>query len=443
MKILEISVENYKKLKVFYKKLNGDNLIIAGDTKQGKTTAVNVVWDIIEKVSDPLSHGEKKGFLQVKLGDSQKTILAKREFTEKSNIIKITTSDCETLTANEFKTFFSNLAKNPHKIMDLKPLEKTELLLDCVELPGNVNLGEMDEKREGFSQNRLYYTRLLKEKKEKTKIIPEKVKPIDISLKAKELDEIRQHNNKFDRAQEKLNRYEKDKENCNDNMKFYMNEIKELKAKIEKIKEEAIVIENNILICNRSIEEGQIWLNDKENQKKSLENIKKEIEDSNEINEKYIIWNQYKKDLKELEEVKTEYDNLNLIIKNIDEDKRKVLKEAKWPLPELSIIDNKIYYNNFLLDNLGTSEQLLICISLAAVLAKKSKVHAVCIDGIESMSKDDFKKSIEILNFHGVQALSTRVDRNNQIEDNEIMIVDGVFNEEVKNEINKKIDCSC
>ena len=41
LKIIEIVIENYKKIKAFYKRLDGQNMEVAGAPGQGKTTAIS------------------------------------------------------------------------------------------------------------------------------------------------------------------------------------------------------------------------------------------------------------------------------------------------------------------------------------------------------------------------------------------------------------------
>ena len=75
MKIISIAINNTRKIKAFFLRLDGNNMHIAGPTGTGKTTATNVLFEAFSKKADSLTHGEKKGSLVIRLGNSIKTLI--------------------------------------------------------------------------------------------------------------------------------------------------------------------------------------------------------------------------------------------------------------------------------------------------------------------------------------------------------------------------------
>jgi len=145
VKILKIEIENYKKIKIFEVELGGKNLALSGDTGAGKTTAISALWDIIRNVGDPLRHGEQKGRIKITLGDTKKKVFCEKKFTPKTQATIIITSEGEKISVKDFRDWFSQLGTNPHKFLELPTKEQTEILLNSVELPDNINLEELNQ----------------------------------------------------------------------------------------------------------------------------------------------------------------------------------------------------------------------------------------------------------------------------------------------------------
>jgi len=68
---------------------------------------------------------------------------------------------------------------------------------------------------------------------------------------------------------------------------------------------------------------------------------------------------------------------------------------------------------------------MLICGAIAAASIHESPLRVVRLDGVESMSQEDFKKLAELFNKWDVQVLSSRVSRGGDLGDGELEIVDG------------------
>ena len=160
--------------------------------------------------------------------------------------------------------------------------------------------------------------------------------------------------------------------------------------------------------------------------KKDTCEIELKIKQAEENNNLEYQYNQWRKRKNEYDFAKREYDNLDMAVKEIDGKKKKAVSEAKWPLKNISVENGHIVYGGCLLSNCGTSKQLLVCGAIAANGFKENELKVVRLDGIESMSKEDFEVLVKIFNEKGVQVLSSRVSRDN-IEENEITIEEGVF----------------
>ena len=143
-------------------------------------------------------------------------------------------------------------------------------------------------------------------------------------------------------------------------------------------------------------------------------------------NEKAAAYAAHMKSVDDYQDKKIEHEEISEQIKALKEKKKAALEDAKWPIEGLSVDDNKVYYNDCLLENLGESEQMLVCCALAKKDIMANPLRVVRLDGIESMSKEHFEQLTAMFNGDGIQVLSTRVARA-EVEPGEIQIVDGSY----------------
>jgi ABC-type uncharacterized transport system ATPase subunit len=84
VKIFSLEATNYRKLAAFHLILDGRNLKVAGTTGQGKTTAVSLLWEILETVGDPINNAGKepgaKALVRVVFGTPERRYIAERKY---------------------------------------------------------------------------------------------------------------------------------------------------------------------------------------------------------------------------------------------------------------------------------------------------------------------------------------------------------------------------
>ena len=134
MKIVKLDITNTRKIKAFSMELDGNNLLVAGDVSEGKTTVINALWEIISKKGDSITHGENKGRIKIKLSDGTRSIIAERVTTKKTSTLRLIDEDGENLSASDFKSMISDLSVNPHQIIHLKGEEQVKTLLKAAEV---------------------------------------------------------------------------------------------------------------------------------------------------------------------------------------------------------------------------------------------------------------------------------------------------------------------
>ncbi len=406
MKIIELEISNTRGVKAFHRHLNGEHMEVAGNTGTGKTTAVNALWDIIEKAPDSLTHGAKSGQVKVRVGDSQRWILAQRNATPKTSTVRIFDNNGDSITPKQFKDMLSSLAVNPHKIMDMKPKEQTEALLNAAEL--DIDLGAVDASIARLEEDRLEASRRVDRCSPGEE--PEKVERVNSADIIAELDAANEDNAVTEQWREDLEieKQHRDK----------------LLAKIRDTKELLAELEEQHASCIANIDEFHRDLSCRVIIDTSP--IKQRRADCDDINRKAVAYELWQTRSAEHAKAKEYHTDIDRQIKAEREARDTAMERAKWPIEGLSISDGNVTYNGILMQNLGQSEQMLVCVALSLADIERHPVHVVRLDGVESMSKADFSALVAMCDERGIQVLSTRVARGDT-EPQEIVIVDGQY----------------
>ena len=406
MKIIALDINNTRKIKAFHLKLDGDNLHIAGKVAEGKTTAISALWDILDKRGDTITHGKRKSAIRIELSDGSKTIMAERVTTPKTSKVTLTDEKGGSISIKDFKKMISDLSVNPHKITSMKPTEQVQTLLSAANVP--VDIEALDKEITNLEILRLAAHRDMNTLNPGEE--PERIEKVSVSELLESKAEAEERNAENERKREKLAA-------LGDHNNNLIATIDRLEKELKEAQESSNNALNSILkgteVCNALIDDN-------------VEAIVHEIESAEETNEKAIAHIQWSERAEKHTESQEEHEKYESDIKAKKEEKKDALEHAEWPLEGLSIEDGHIMYDGCLMENLGESEQMLVCSALAMKDIKAHPLKIVRLDGIESMGKEHFEQLIKLFNDEDIQVLSTRVSRGDT-EPGEIVIVDGEY----------------
>jgi len=416
MRILQIQIENERAIKVFNIRLNGENLEVAGDVGEGKTTAINALWDILEKRGDSLRHGEKKGLVRVKLGAGDKKIIATRKMTNKTSTISLIDEDGDSVSMSDFKKMLSALSVNPHKIIELRGKERVAVLLTAADM-GDFDLEAVDEEIAAAEHERLFSKRAV-DRSDPGEDAPTEVERVDVGELIIERDKKTGQNERVQRAKNSiaiLIGQRADAEKNESIMAKRVDELLEEQQHYSDVREE----------LTKRIENGEAMV-ESEVIHDDIDALDEQIKSAQATNDSARDYENWKSDSDAHEKAKADHAELDKRVRKLQASKKSALDNAAWPIDGLSIADGDVLYNGMLLENLGESEQILVCAALAIADIKSHEFKVVRIDGVESMGAKDFLALQNLFNGHGIQVLSTRVSRG-EVSDGEIVITDGVY----------------
>lgn len=378
MKIKVLRVTNLKKVKHVEIAPVDNVIVIAGKNASGKTSVLDAIyWGMTGKkgmkgVSKPIREGEKEAEIVLELDN----FIVERRFKD-NKTMELVVIDKEygiepKSPQSILDNFIGELSLDPLEFTLLNPKEQRDLLLKALGL--KEELEKIDEKKKYLYDKRTIigrdvktYEGQLKGLESPEKDLPKKI--ISISDLSKKLEKIKDYNDELER----------DKKNLEETLKA----IENYKTKIEELE----------TLLNKE-EDKEFWIREKIKGKKpkDLNVIREKIEKAESINEKIREAGKYKAISDIIVGRKYEVKKLTGEISNFDKSKLKLLKSKKMPIKGLSIDEEGVNYNNIPFNQLASSEQLKVSISMAMAMNPKLRVIRIT-DG--SLLDDDNMKVIE------------------------------------------------
>ena len=411
MKILSVDVVNFKKIEALHLELDGQNLRVAGTTGQGKTTAISSLWDILETVGDPIRHESArpgvKASVRLVIGDAGSRWIAERTYTAGTTKISIKSEDGKnSATAKEFRSWVSSLAKNPHKLLELGPQDQTAALLQAARFPVGLDLDALDRKRATAHERREEARKDVQRLGAEVGIRPREVARVNLQETLGRLQEL-----KADQTNATASRDGRARE-----LAQVDQEIEDAAARLEALRLRRVQVAELLA-------ELEAWIRDNVDPAE-ISRLEEDLARCEEINREAETFEAWTKANAKLEASRATFQEQDQVVRGVEEDKRKALESVEWPVPGLSIEEGEIRFHGVPLVQCGNSEQLLVCGALAAHQIAQSRLRVVRLDGIESMSSEDFAALEAIFQAHDVQVLASRVTRGD-LEDGELLIHEG------------------
>lgn len=401
MKVESLELVNYKKITSLLLSPKGDNVQVTGSTGQGKTTVISALWEAMEMVGEPIKTGTNKAIIKLTISDGKKKVFAERVFTAKTKKITIVDSEGKTISVAEFKTWFSDLGVNPQKLLNLGPTEFMGKVLQCVKFEDpDFNLGELEYSIKEAESTRSTLNSIAKSLSDSLPEKPEQVEHVSVTDLLADLE----------KEKEAYRLYETRKKMVEDKEKRF----EEVEAQISLLRQEKAellkVIPPAKAWCSKQVfhiqEKNEALLNASENNEKST---------------KYESWMTKEAEAKE---AKTKAEKAVKTLEELRSKRKEALGTAIWPVPNMAFEDGVVYYNNVPFQQAGDSEKMMVTGILAAHEIKNKKLKVVRMDGIESMSPENFDTLQKYYNKHGIQVWSSRVAWG-EVMQGELVIEDG------------------
>lgn len=385
MEIIELQIENIRKIVAVSINPKGSSTLITGKNSQGKTTVLDSIQMLLESgktFGDSIQHGKDMGKISAGIGnDGEVKYKVEKKILKGRNILTVKSVDGGEYGQKFLDGLIGNLAFDPLEFANLKPKDQNETLRKLI----NIDFSLLDQQKAEHYEDRTEIGREIRRLEAQISSFIEDYEDVpdeEISLltlhnsieheKAKEAGQI-ENIGRIMRAQE--------------NIKINKEEILDLKDAIKKLEEN--IIDDETLIKDLETLNSEITFNyvDLEKQLENADEINRKVREKQKLN---VIQNELKKNKQDHEE-KTAH------IKTIENQKNMELKNAEMPIPGLSVTDDNVIYNGNVFSELSSAEKLKISLAIAMKMNPKLKIILIrdgslldsgSLELVEEMAKD-------------------------------------------------------
>lgn len=400
IKINKLEIENVKRIKAVKVEPTYNGLtIIGGNNRQGKTSVLDsIAWALGGNQFRP-SKAQREDSL---IPPALHVVLSNGLVVErkgKNSDLKVTDPKGNKGGQQLLNEFVEQLALDLPKFMNASGSEKARTLLNIIGVGDRLTelekeekelyqkrlaIGQIAEQKEKFAKEQVFYPDAPREIVSATELI-------------RKQQDILAQNGENQRKRENLHYLEQQYQSVNEQISSLLQKQKQL--------------ENDLKTARMSAEN----LTDQ-----STEELKRSIEDIEEINRKVRANLDKDKAEEDAREYKNQYAALTEKITDVRKQKMDLLAHAELPLPELMVEDGELIYKGQKWDNISGSEQLIVATAIVRKL--NPKCGFVLLDKLEQMDINTLNEFGKWLEQEGLQAIATRVSTGDECS---IIIEDG------------------
>lgn len=397
MKIINLSIENVKKIKAIDISPDSNTILITGGNEAGKSTVLDSIFMALTgKISeDPISHGKDKGVIVVDMGD----YVVKRTLTKKRNTLEVTSQDGSVFKSPQklLDGIIGNISFDPLEFGKLNAKEQKDTLLKLI----GVDLDKYDEDEKKIYDERTIINRDVKTLEGKlknytgdyTKVDDKEIKIVDLVKKiADEKEKERRYNEIYDMIIMNKERVVE----CQKHIDEFVIKIQEKQSLINEYNKESIKMEKESDVIEFDYIDLEIQLNEVDEinllvrGKKEQELIQTELEEK-------------------LEESLFKTDAIGAIINK----KKDLLKDADMPIYGLSVSDDGVLFNGCAFSELSTAESLKV--SLAIAMKMNPTLKVILVKSGNDLDPDNLKTIQEMVKAENYQLWLEKVDITGEI----------------------------
>lgn len=377
LRIVQLTVENVKRVQAVTITPNGNTVIIGGDNKQGKSSTLDSIAYALgggklipEK---PIRNGAKHARIEVDLGE----FVVERKFTKTGSTLTVTPKDGPKFPSPQavLDKLIGKLSFDPLAFLDMEPKKQ---LLTLKELVG-INFDDLDKKREQLYEERSLINRDIKNLDGQIEGIPEHADipdaPVLVDTLLVQIEEAEQHNAKATQLAVAKTDAEREVERCQNEIANREKAIEELRQRAISMKEEqaqltATMSDYAARAASLSGEIGAF-------ESKDTSSLKEAIKNAEETNRKIRDKEAHKTLTKQLRAKNADAMKLTLAIEGIDGEKEARLAEAKFPVQGLSFGEDGVLLNSLPLEQASSREQIETSVGISFATSGGLKIALV------------------------------------------------------------------
>lgn len=346
MKIISLEAENVKHLRVVQIKPDGSLVVVGGDNAAGKSCVLDSIEYALGGAdsipSEPIRKGQKRARVVLDLGD----IIVTRTFTGKGTNLTVKNKDGATFKSPQtmLTELVGELAFDPLEFSKMGTKRQAEVLKQLV----GIDFDQKNADRKKLFDERTEVNRDgkdLRSRVDGTKHhddVPDSL----ISLKQLTVEHEKAYRNNATVSAAKMSLSNDEKE-------------------LEKLEQQVKILRRKISDQRKELSSVEVM---------DIKAISLMMEEAEAINNKVRENEEYDKLSKQLTELRSKSQKLTNQIEMIDEDKEKVLANAKFPVDGLAIDDDGVTFKDIPFDQCASAEQIRVSVAIGLAMNPKLRI---------------------------------------------------------------------
>ena len=421
MRVMELYVENIKRVRVAHIKPKGNMVVISGKNGSGKSSLLDAIaWALTGTStvpSQPIRKGERTGMVKVDVGDYVVTRYFTRVDPEKSakGNTYITRLLVEGKKREQYPSpqlllngVLGKIGYDPLAFIRMEDAKQLETLRGLIGL----DLDELEADIQSKYEMRKEAGRLFDSLKARLAALPEPnedlpAEPINVAEITRQLEGAANHNSivaqqrakkaSYEEAAESAKRTASEHRAAAARLRAQADEMDERAAEADRIAEESLRLGHNVEI-GTEIDTAEVAA---------------KLTQANETNGAIARAAAYRQVKTQLEEAVAAWTLLDKQVKDLNHERQHAIATAKMPLEGLSIGDQEVLYNGLPFSQASNAEQIRVSMALGMASNPKLRILRI-VDG--SLLDDESMKLVsEAADRHGFQVWVERVDTSGNV----------------------------
>jgi len=413
MKIIQLTIENVKRIKAVNITANGDSVILSGKNDQSKSSVLDSIWYAMggkdSCPSDPIRHGEDTAKIVVDLGD----LIVTRRWTQSNTYLQVTNAEGAIYKSPQamLDALVGRLSFDPLAFGRMGGKERRQTLLEIVDV--GIDLDQHDAKTRAAYDHRRDVGRELKrlEAEAKGMTSPAVGCPTDelsVSAAAGDLDKANAARRQIEDAQRRLRGHDE----AADARVNEINDLREkLAAAVEKQTASGIVRGSMVAEIGDYIDNAP-----------DVDAARHTLDTVDGHNQQVRMARAYRGKAAELEEQRQVHRAAEASLESLNDAKRDALAAADLPVAGLGLTDDEVTFEDVPWEQLSSSKSLRVSLAIAMRLNPKLKV--IRIQNGNDLDSDGMRLIQDMAAAEDYQLWIERVDESGKvgvvIEDGEV-----------------------
>lgn len=424
--ILELRAENVKRLKAVTIKPDGNFVIIGGENAQGKTSILDAIEMTLKGAKtippEPIHRGKRRANTFIDLGE----ITVERKFdVKKGSWIEVRDKNGEKMSSPQtlLDKLFSSISFDPLEFARADPSKQDITLRNVM----GIDFTELDAQRKVAYDERRDLNRDLKAKETllANSALHEDVPAEEIKMEdlTKKLDAFQKEHAEWKKKTERQKELDDFTVESMTNLKSHREEREQLEKRLAEMHKEETELEQAVKDAEKAAIEYQNEVG--ELVEPSDEDIREEMKTADATNRKVRENADHIRLRDETRELAKKIEECNDTIQDVDDEKARILSEAKFPIPGLGFDETGPTMNGVPLEQASHAERLQVSVAIGAALNPRLRI--ILIREAAYLDENAMRMLAEFARDHDYQFWLERVGTK---DESAIIIEDGTVVEE-------------